>query len=313
MDRRIACALQVDGRASWRFIADVLGESERTVTRRGTKLLGDRAVVIAARPRARGNTIVGAHCELGQSRIVARALTQRSDSFLVHILTGSPDCVVILDSPRTHLNNLVFEELPGVRGIVKTTTQPVLRPTHTISRWRPDVLTDNEVNALLGEHRVQNVDVASGRTEVDRVDDLLMKALALDGRRSIEELSRLCGLSDTTVRRRIEKLRRDGDVIIRAIVEPALLGLPVEAVLWVSARPTYVEAVADALGHSPSVRYVSVMVGDRQIMATVSMPSEEALYEFVTHGSWLENVNSVETAMVLETYKRGGAPTSMVN
>lgn len=309
LDQRIACALQVDGRASWRFIAEVLGESERTVTRRGTKLVADRAVAIAARPRARSNTIVGAHCELGQSRIVARAFAQRGDSFLVHILTGTPECVVLLDCPRERLGELVFEELPGVRGLINTFTQPVLRQTHTISRWRPDVLNDDEVRALVGDRRDESDGDGPAATTRDKADDLLLQALGADGRRSVDELSRLTGLSDTTVRRRVERMRRDGDLVIRAIVEPALLGLPVEAVVWVTAKPTEVESVARELGRSPFARYVSVVVGDRQIIAIVAMPSEAVLYEFVTRSSWLGNVHSVDTAIILETYKRGGALT----
>lgn len=309
LDQRIACALQVDGRASWRYIAEVLGESERTVTRRGTKLVGDRAVTIAARPRSRSNTIVGAHCELGQSRIVARAFAQRGDSFLVHILTGTPECVVLLDCSRERLGELVFEDLPGIRGLINTSTQPVLRHTHTISRWRPDVLTDVEVRALTGDRRDETEGDGTANVFRDKADDLLLQALATDGRRSIDELSRLTGLSDTTVRRRVERMRRDGDLVVRAIVEPALLGLPVEAVLWVTAKPTEVESVSQELGRSPFARYVSVIVGDRQIMAIVAMPSEAALYEFVTRSSWLGNVHSVDTAIILETYKRGGAIT----
>jgi DNA-binding Lrp family transcriptional regulator len=272
-------------------------------------LVADRAVAIAARPRSRSNTIVGAHCELGQSKIVARAFAQRRDSFLVHILTGTPECVVLLDCPRERLGELVFEELPGVRGLINTFTQPVLRHTHTISRWRPDVLTDGEVRALMGDRRDEPDADRQAESARDKADDLLLQALHADGRRSIDELSRLTGLSDTTVRRRVEKMRREGDLVIRAIVEPALLGLPVEAVLWVTATPTDVESVAQELGRSPFARYVSVLVGDRQIMAIVAMPSEAALYDFVTRGSWLTNVHSVNTAIILETYKRGGALT----
>lgn len=39
LDRRIAAALQIDGRASWRRIASALGEPERKVARRGLRLL----------------------------------------------------------------------------------------------------------------------------------------------------------------------------------------------------------------------------------------------------------------------------------
>jgi DNA-binding Lrp family transcriptional regulator len=46
LELRIATALQVDPRASWRRIAAVLGEPERTVARRGNDLIESRLVNI---------------------------------------------------------------------------------------------------------------------------------------------------------------------------------------------------------------------------------------------------------------------------
>jgi DNA-binding Lrp family transcriptional regulator len=45
LDRRIVGALQIDGRASWRRIAEVLGEPERTIARRGSALASGFRVV----------------------------------------------------------------------------------------------------------------------------------------------------------------------------------------------------------------------------------------------------------------------------
>lgn len=46
LDKRVVGALQVDDRASWRRIADVIGAPERTVARRGARLLSTGSVVV---------------------------------------------------------------------------------------------------------------------------------------------------------------------------------------------------------------------------------------------------------------------------
>jgi len=312
LDQRVACALQVDGRASWTSIAEALGESERTVTRRGTRLLNSRAMIVAGRPRSESNVIVNAYCALGQYMITARAFAQRSDSFLVHVLTGSPECLVQLNCPTERLSRLVLEELPGVRGLTNTFTQPVLRQVHSIHKWRPEILTSSEIAALSRNSPPEGAvsDRAAHPAEPDKASKLIQQVLATDGRSTVEELSRLTRLSDATVRRRLERMRQDGDLVIRAIIEPSYLGLAVEAVLRIRARPDAVDSVATALGQSPFVRYISIVFGERQILAMVAVPNEAALYDFVTQGSWLKDVRSADTALILRTLKRGGVLTS---
>ncbi|MFC9256255.1 AsnC family transcriptional regulator [Amycolatopsis thailandensis] len=48
LDRRVIGAPQVDGRASWRRIAEVLDAPERTVARRGARLLENGIVTVIA-------------------------------------------------------------------------------------------------------------------------------------------------------------------------------------------------------------------------------------------------------------------------
>jgi hypothetical protein len=50
LDRRIIVALQHDGRASWRAIAEMVGGTVATVTRRGQHLLSSGVARIAVLP-----------------------------------------------------------------------------------------------------------------------------------------------------------------------------------------------------------------------------------------------------------------------
>ncbi|MFD6171658.1 Lrp/AsnC family transcriptional regulator [Streptomyces coeruleorubidus] len=313
LDRRIISALQIDGRASWHGIATALGEPERTVVRRGTRLLDSGLVRIGAMAVRGRSTVIGVRCAPGQARVVATALARRPDCAFVQVLTGTWDCVAEVQCPRDRLAGLVMDELPGLPGVVRTLTLPVLRHVRTIREWHAGLLTEAEISALTGGAppgtAPVSADVSSpfdGAGELSRADRLLVNALAEDGRCTFDELARVAGVSEATARRRLGALRRAGRVRVRAVIEPVLLGLPVEAVLWVRAVPAEVDAVTAALAESPHVRYVSFVTGERQLLVLTAFPDEAALHDFVTRSSWLREAMSVDVSMVLGSLKRGG-------
>ncbi|MFH8658372.1 Lrp/AsnC family transcriptional regulator [Streptomyces afghaniensis] len=313
LDRRIISALQIDGRASWHAIATALGEPERTVVRRGTRLLDSGLVRIGAMAVRGRSTVIGVRCAPGQARVVATALARRSDCAFAHVLTGTWDCVAEVQCPRDRLAGLVMDELPGLPGVVRTLTLPVLRHVRTIREWHAGLLTEAEIDALTDGTPTGAVPASAdvsppldGAGELSRADRLLVNALAGDGRCTFDELARVAGVSEATARRRLGALRRAGRVRVRAVIEPVLLGLPVEAVLWVRTVPSEVDAVTSGLAASPHVRYVSFVTGERQLLVLTAFPDEAALHDFVTRSPWLREAVSVDVSMVLGTVKRGG-------
>ncbi|MFF6783261.1 Lrp/AsnC ligand binding domain-containing protein [Streptomyces sp. NPDC012510] len=315
LDRRIISALQIDGRAAWHRIAAALGEPERTVGRRGTRLLESGLVRIGAMVVRGRSVVVGVRCAPGRARVTATALARRPDCVFAHVLTGTPDCVAELRCPRDRLAGLVLDELAGLPGVTETRTLPVLRHVRTIREWHAGLLTETEIAALKGTAAsgtvpatVDPLPVGDASPELSRADRLLFHAVAEDGRRAYDELARVAGVSEATARRRLGALRREGKIRIRAVIEPAVLGLPVEAVLWVRTPPAEVDAVAAALAESVHVRYASFVTGERQLLVLTAFPDEAALHDFVTRASWLRAVTSVDVALVLTTLKRGGLP-----
>ncbi|MFC7343900.1 Lrp/AsnC family transcriptional regulator [Saccharopolyspora griseoalba] len=312
LDRRIVGALQVDGRASWHRIAHVLGEQERTVTRRGTQLIRSGLVRITGLTLRAEGVIVGLRCAPGQARLAGGALARRDDAMFTHVLTGSTDCIAEISCPSEHLASLVMDELPATPGMVESFTQPVLRYIRTAHEWHPGLITDDERAALEESAPLPRQRHFGDTEDLPKQDKLLVAALAEDARRTYEELARLTGLSEATVRRHLDRLRRDGRVLIRAVVEPAQVGLPIEAMLWVRTSPADVDDAAEGLRESPYVRYASRLCGDWQFLINATLPTPKALDDFVSRAPWAKRVQHVETSMVLCTLKRSGvlAPPS---
>ncbi|MHA6796730.1 Lrp/AsnC family transcriptional regulator [Pseudonocardia bannensis] len=306
LDRRIVGALQIDGRASWHRIADALGESEHTVAPRGERLLGSGIVRVTGLPAPAAGTIVGIRCRPGQQRLVALALARRRDTRYAHVLAGPVGCIAEIDCPPQRLAGLVVDELPALPGLVESVTWTVLRYVRTAHQWRPGLLGPEERDALT-EHLPLPEQVPFGETKGrNRADQMLLAALQRDARRDFAELARVTGLSEAAVRRRVERLRREGRLLIRAIVDPVRLGFAVRAIVWARAAPRDVEAVAGALCREPWVRYASCISGEHQLMAEVALPSVDALHDFLTTAPWLAGVAALDSALIAATLKRGG-------
>lgn len=306
LDRRIVGALHVDGRASWHRIAHVLGEQERTVTRRGTELIRSGLVRVTGFVLRAQGLIVRLRCAPGQARLAAKALARRDDTVFTHVLTGATDCVAEISCPREQLPSLVMDELPATPAVAECCPMPVLRYVRTAHEWHPGLITDGERAELERSAAVSRQRAVGALSDLPRADQLLIRALLGDARRTYEELARLTGLSEATARRHLERLRRDGRVLIRAVVDPCLVGLPVEAMVWVRARPSAIDTVAAGLLESPFVRYASRLGGDQQFLVNVTLPDLEALDEFTSTAPWAAHADAVETSLVLSTVKRSG-------
>ncbi|MDI3387767.1 AsnC family transcriptional regulator [Streptomyces sp. B-S-A8] len=311
LDRRIIAALQIDGRASWRRIAAALGEPQRTVARRGLHLLESGQVTVTGLV-ARGETaIVRLTCRPGAAREAALAAAARTDTIFSYVLSGAPDCVAEVQCPPGELARLMVDEVPARPELRAQEVAPVLRYFRTVHDWRPGILGADE-EAALSQHPVRREGANAPAVELGPEERRIVTALAEDGRRTHEELAAIAGVSEATARRRVEALTGAGVVSIRAAVEPALLGLPVEALLWIRTRPDAVEAVGQLLVESPLVRYAAVVMGEYQLLVDVTQPSMAALHTFLTEGAWLSEVEAVSSHLVIEALKRSATPTPLM-
>jgi Lrp/AsnC family transcriptional regulator for asnA, asnC and gidA len=249
----------------------------------------------------------------GTSRAAAEALAQRRDSTFSYLMTGGADCVAELLMDPKEVGSTLATEVPSTVGLRRAASYPVLRYFRSIRGWNSGLLTDAEAAALRSELTADfTANYALGPLQsaaagpLSAQDLRLLDALVEDGRSSLESLARRVGVSETTARRRSEWLLRNNFVSIRAIVEPASLGLPLEAFLWIKAAPGKVDAIGRALGKESAVRYAAAVAGDCQLVADVTVTDQEALYRFITDSAWAAEADRIETTMLLQARKRGG-------
>jgi len=90
------------------------------------------------------------------------------------------------------------------------------------------------------------------------------------------------GVSEATVRRRINDLLESRTIELTAIPDPAKVGLSTVAFLQLQIDLSQLDAVGKALTKCPEVNYVGVCSGSCHLFVTVMFPSHLELSEFIT-------------------------------
>ncbi len=319
LDRRIIAALQVNGRAGWRQIAGVLDAPERTVAAHGAELIRRGTVRLTGfgvlpRGGVLEDSIVSVRSTAGMYRVTAAAAADRLDSVFTYLTTGDMDCVFELLGDRQRLRPVLLDELPAIPGTASLDSATVLKLYKGTHEWYPGILTDEQVSALSDDRdrdHTWKYPVSVELPPLSREEQEIARVLASDGRATIEELARVTALSPASARRRLAHLHESGRLFTRAVVEPAAIGFPVEAILRIRTLPGRTESVARILVGVPEIRYLAFTTGKHQLFVDIACVSHDALTAFLLRTDWTAEALEVETSMVIRALKRSGVRNSL--
>jgi Lrp/AsnC family transcriptional regulator for asnA, asnC and gidA len=143
-----------------------------------------------------------------------------------------------------------------------------------------------------------------GMLALDELDRGIMKLLRHDGRLTYAQIARTVGVSEPTVRKRIDRLMHGGAITIMARVNPAPIGFPIDAFIGIRAVRGCVMEVGRVLAAMENVAYVAYVAGSFDIVIEAFLPDTEGLFRFLNED--LEKVDGIsytETWNVLRTEK----------
>ncbi|WGD37130.1 AsnC family transcriptional regulator [Lysinibacter sp. HNR] len=306
LDRRIIGALQINGRASWKTIAEVLGEPLRTVSRRGNELLQSRLVSVVGLAHYGYTSVIEVECDPLKMREAALSVSRYPGIVFAYVLASPSRLMVEAQQAETSVAALVHEAIPAIDGVREVSASPVLHYFRTVAGWHPSLLSEAETTRLASA--VPRVEPGEPEFPPSETDRRLIELLVTDGRASLTELADAANLSQPTARRRLRSLLEEGFVSVRAIVDPVPLGFPVEAMLWIQVPPSSVMWVGQMIAEEPAVRYAVMLMGEFQILVHVNMRSLEHLRVFLTDSEWASTVLTVKTSLVTTPFMRGGVP-----
>jgi DNA-binding Lrp family transcriptional regulator len=322
LDVQLVYALQLDGRAPFSLIGEVLGVSDQTIARRYHRLrsAGQLRVRGLVEPDLIGLTswLIRVQCTPNAAAAVAEALARRPDTAWISLTSGGTEvaCVARTRSGDED-SHLLLDTLPRSRGVTGITAQCVL---HTYFGGvlslinKSGTLTHDQVAAL--QPAAAQGGVAPGGTgpaapgRIAAEDTALLAALELDGRTTHRDLAAATGWSQTTVRRRIADLQASGMLYFDVDFHHSLLDLSARGMVWLTVSPDRLDAAGEAMARHPETAYVAATTGKANLYASVLSPSTEALYTYLTADiAQLPGLHEVETVMVMRTVKRSGLLT----
>ena len=139
---------------------------------------------------------------------------------------------------------------------------------------------------------------------MDELDHRIMAELTQDSRQNSAELARKLNVSETTIRRRIQRLEDDGVITFSAIVNPAKLGYNIMAILALEVDLGSIDEVSESLAICPNVRYVSLCTGNHDIFIGTSFRSSSELTRFVKdYLARIPGIRRSETFLILDVKK----------
>jgi DNA-binding Lrp family transcriptional regulator len=309
LDRRLVAALQVSPRASWGELGRAVGEHERTVARRLQRLITEGVVRVTAiyddlRTGHGRPAHLHVHVRPGAASQVAKALADRPDTRSVYALTGAADLGCELVSPsREALHHILSAEISAIDGVLRTETQVVLHTFRTVAEWHAPFLTEQEVAELRPAPPPECLPDEEGLSPLEQE---IAELLTADGRIAFTAVAERLDISVPTARRRVTSLIERRLLLPRAEVEPALLGLEVEAMLWLKVRPYGLDQVGQRLAEHPNVRYCAATSGTHSLIVQVVTAHEADLYRFMTGvvGSF-DEITDNDLTLITRAYKRG--------
>jgi Lrp/AsnC family transcriptional regulator for asnA, asnC and gidA len=139
---------------------------------------------------------------------------------------------------------------------------------------------------------------------LDKTDRNIISFLQYDGRMPYTTIASELGITETTVRRRVNQLTDNGKLKIVAIVEPQDLGFNEAAMIGISVMANRIAAVVEEITQLPEVTYLFQAAGEFDLFVEVYCKDRTHFVSFLNNKlQQIEGVLSIQSFMILEMHK----------
>jgi len=304
LDRGLLHALQIDGRAPFRRIGEVLGVSDQTVARRYARLRDARALRVLGLSDPvlvdQAQWLIRVRAVPESAGEIADALARRSDVSWISMCSGGTE--IFCTAYGAGVDPLLLEVLPRTRQVLDVHADRVL---HIFYGGAGEPFTkhgplDADQVARLARHLPE----PAAPPTLDAADRRMLEVLRRDGRAAVEQLTAATGMSAGTVRRRLRDLRAGGVLHLDVDADIGVLDLTAYTMLWLTVAAPGLDAAGKQLATHPEVAFAAATTGPANIYAAVGTRDATALYRYLTTSvAALPGIGAVRTAPVMRTVK----------
>ncbi|MEU7003849.1 AsnC family transcriptional regulator [Nonomuraea sp. NPDC046570] len=301
-DLALVDALQINPRVSWTKLGRVLGVAPITLARRWQRLedAGAAWVSIAnSNARAHGG-IIELTCSPGTEMEVATRLAELPYVSTVGITSGEYHVFAnIVASTLAATTNVLLNGLPRLPHVIRMRSH-VFGGLFGGMVWRLGVMNSTQTEQIREAIGPPPQEIRP----FGLLDRALFLALSRDGRRTYTDLAEELGTTPQAVRRRLDRLQRNGDIAFRCDVARRLAGWHSMAFLWLTIPDTDLRAVGSRLADWPETRMCAAVASSTNLALIVNLRSFEHLEELLirlTRG--FPSVSVTERRLILRQVK----------
>ena len=138
---------------------------------------------------------------------------------------------------------------------------------------------------------------------VSTTDRLLIRLLQQNARVSFAELSRVTGIPESTVRRRVERLQDRRIIRFAMIADADQLGYEISAMIGLRIDLACLIEIGDTLSAMSEVVFASFLTGSFDILAQIVVESQDALVELLMRLAKINGVRASETFLMPRVLK----------
>ena len=147
-------------------------------------------------------------------------------------------------------------------------------------------------------------DLSVPNSMVDEEEEPIFLPLSQDGRQSNREVARKLGVSEGTVRQRINKLIKSGTMQFEVVCNPAALRLEVSAIARITTLTRQTDKMIRALKKLDSVALLAEVTGGTNILLYVNVSSTEELGELCDNTiPAIGGIHSLQVQLVVSAAK----------
>lgn len=148
-------------------------------------------------------------------------------------------------------------------------------------------------------------DIPDRARKLDRIDCAMIRLLQQDGRIPNTEIAKTLGISEATVRTRLNRLTREGCIQIVAVSNPLKIGFRVVGIIRIMVDIQKIAAVSRELKKIKALWFIVLATGGSDIYTEFVATSMDELNELLYRQiSTIEGVIRTETSMILQYVKR---------
>lgn len=297
LDNRIISLIEQDGRSSYRDIAKALDISERQAGMRLRRLIEEDVISVITVVDA---VAVGFQFMLGvgvqvadlPALEVAEQLAGLPNVIACAIMTGQYDIeIMIVAENHIELLSLVQRDLAEIPGISS------LHPSLFL-----DVVKYETGAGSVSRHSAQLSIPAN--SPLDDGDRAIIGQLWQNASATNENMADALGVSESTVRKRVARLRKEGLIHITAIRNVAIGREVVFASIGIELSTSQHRRVADKLCGMRQVHFVAHVLGRYDIIAQVLVENTAELSDFVNNTiGRIPGIRSANCSLAMEIVK----------